>query len=153
MIFNVSFDSSETRFQLWETLSSVAKKNHIELEESSEGDSLYFTHSKVESKALTVISLNPEMNDCDFKLAEISHTTLELVLRWHEDRKSLESIRIHRHTLGNLIVILLSKIMKYENKFSKEEKENLDKLHLRFSDLYTIFESINPKRFKRDTLL
>ena len=148
MLVNVGFSTPEVRSLVWESLSQKAQSRRVELVEITHSDSLFFTQGPFKTKVLTLVSLNSEMTDCDHNLSELSENTLDLILSWHIERQSLEAMREHRHTLGNLIVILLSKMMRLEGKAPQTEIEGLEKLHSRFSDLYAEFEKINVRRFK-----
>lgn len=148
MLVNVGFSTPQVRSLIWEVLSQKALKRGIELVEITQPDTLFFTGEPITTKVLTLVSMRSALKECDYILNEISEVSIDLLLMWHLDRLKLESIRVHRHTFGNLIVILLSKMMRLEGKAPKEELEGLEKLHARFSDLYAEFEKINPKKIK-----
>ncbi len=141
MLVNVGFSSNELRQKLFEPLSLQATHLGLDLVEMNQSDAMYFSDQTINPKVLTLIS-----PDGEFPLEDFSSLELRLLLCWHKDRLTLESLRTHRHTLGNLIVIYLSRIMKLEGKIDVSEQDSMMKLHSRLTDLYGDFEKINVYR-------
>lgn len=144
MLVNVGFASEQLQQRLWDSLKRQADGLGIELALLTQGDSLYFSDHSSNPKVLTLVA-----PDGEFPLGDFTEQSLKLLLCWHRDRATLESMRIHRHTLGNLIVIFLSRVMRLEDKIESQEHEAMMKLHTRLTDLYGEFEKINNYRTSR----
>ncbi len=141
MLVNVGFATTELEQKIWEPLKMMADSLGLELALKTQSDSLYFSQQAPNPKVLTLIA-----PDGEFPCEDFTPQSLKLLLTWHRERLVLESIRIHRHTLGNLIVIFLSRIMRLGDKIEAAENEALMKLHGRLTDLYGEFEQINVNR-------
>jgi len=144
MLVNVGFATEELQQRIWDSLKLQADGLGLELALLTQGDSLYFSDQPSNPKVLTLVA-----PDGEFPLEDFTEQSLKLLLCWHRDRATLESMRIHRHTLGNLIVIFLSRIMRLEDKIEAQEHESMMKLHGRMTELYGEFEKINNFRVSR----
>jgi hypothetical protein len=144
MLVNVGFSSEQLYHRLWDSLKLQAQGLGIELALLTQDDSLYFSDQASNPIVLTLVA-----PDGEFPLEDFTDQSLKLLLCWHRDRATLESMRIHRHTLGNLIVIFLSRTIQLEYKIEAQEHEAMMKLHTRLTDLYGEFEKINNYRTKR----
>lgn len=146
MLVNVGFASEKLQQRLWDSLKLQADGLGIELALLTQDDSLYFSDHSNNPKVLTLVS-----PDGEFLLEDFTEQSLKLLLCWHRDRLTLENMRTHRHTLGNLIVIFLSRTMRLEQKIEAQEHEAMMKLHTRLTDLYGELEKINNFRTSKLT--
>ena len=141
MLVNVGFATQELHEKLWPVLEAQAQELQLQLALTTQADSLYFSQEANNPKVLTLIG-----SEGVFPLENFSHQSVRLLLCWHRDRLILEGLRQHRHTLGNLIVIFLSRVMRLGDKIDPVEHDGLMKLHGRFTELYAEFEKLNATR-------
>jgi hypothetical protein len=81
--------------------------------------------------------------------AETLHESVAtLMLGWAKERQELIKISPLRHELGNLIVILLGRIISLrEENISTEHTVSLESLHQRLTSLYHDFDAIEVPRY------
>jgi hypothetical protein len=79
-------------------------------------------------------------------LKECSLSALEVIFAWAHERVQLQLVSPIRHDLGNLVVILLSHIMKLES-IAPDGAAGLKNLHQRLTELYERVEKVNIPRF------
>ncbi len=71
-----------------------------------------------------------------------------LLLAWALERQELRRVSPLRHQLGNLVVILLSRIMRMKNSpDAAEDLAALENLHQRLTDLYKEFDALDVPRY------
>lgn len=78
----------------------------------------------------------------------LSEQTAEVLVGWLKERRDLMRISPLRHELGNLIVILLGRIMRLKDEaISQDHLTSLESLHARLSHLYQNFDEIEVPRY------
>jgi len=78
----------------------------------------------------------------------LSEQTAEVLVGWLKERRDLMRISPLRHELGNLIVILLGRIMRLKDEaISQDHLTSLESLHSRLNTLYQNFDEIEVPRY------
>jgi len=78
----------------------------------------------------------------------LSEQTVEVLIGWVQERRELMRIPPLRHELGNLIVILLGRIMRLkDNAIAQDHLTSLESLHARLTALYQSFDEVNVPRY------
>lgn len=78
----------------------------------------------------------------------LSEQTAEILVGWLKERRDLMRISPLRHELGNLIVILLGRIMRLKDEaISQDHLTSLESLHTRLNHLYQNFDEIEVPRY------
>lgn len=72
----------------------------------------------------------------------------EILLQWIKERQELRQVSPLRHELGNLVVILLGRIMRMRDEVNSEHIESLETLHNRMTMLYQKFDDLNVPRYE-----
>ena len=72
----------------------------------------------------------------------------EILLAWIKERQELRQVSPLRHELGNLVVILLGRIMRMKEEVKSEHIESLETLHKRMAALYQKFDDLHVPRYE-----
>ncbi len=78
---------------------------------------------------------------------DLNPQTADVLAGWLKERRDLMKVSPLRHELGNLIVILLGRILRLKDEnVGADHLASLQKLHERLSALYIKFDEINVPR-------
>lgn len=78
----------------------------------------------------------------------LGQETAQILLQWLKERRNLMRVSPLRHELGNLIVILLGRIMRLKDEaISQDHLTSLESLHARLNQLYQSFDKIEVPRY------
>lgn len=78
----------------------------------------------------------------------LSEQTAEVLVGWMKERREMMRISPLRHELGNLIVILLGRIMRLkDDAITQDHLTSLESLHERLTVLYQSFDEISVPRY------
>lgn len=85
--------------------------------------------------------------DLVLPVKELSVTEAVILLSWMKERLTFKVVSPLRHDLANVIVILLSRIMRMKSKKEDDHIAELEKIHGRFTDLYRKFNDLEIPRY------
>lgn len=134
---------------------AVSKRGKILVQEKdiTKGADFHFFAAGMNWKGLTGLKIACG-NDWDEDLVKskgmnawprqevMSIEVAEMLVSWALERKQVRAIRVLRHELGNLVVILLARISKLQGVADQENIDKLENLHHRFDEIYRRFEKI-----------
>lgn len=89
-----------------------------------------------------------KQHEIQFHLKDAALTAQEaqMLVNWIFDRKELKKVSPLRHDLGNLVVILLGRVMRMKLEATTEHTESLENLHRRMGELYQKFDDLKIPR-------
>ncbi len=111
---------------------------------------LYFTSSPAaiaEKTGLKICFTETKGADLVLPEKELSSSEALILLSWMKERLTLKVVSPLRHDLANVIVILLSRIMRMKSKKEDDHIAELEKIHGRFTDLYRKFNDLEIPRY------
>jgi hypothetical protein len=139
------------------TLTQAAEKLNLELLPSKEETAdLYLSTSK--DKFATCqglkIAVGPwskeELKESEWDLfldnTPIDAISAQLLLSWVLERQKLKKVTSLRHQLGNLVVILLGRILRMKLNDGDDHIKSLEALHERMGALYEDFAHLDATR-------
>lgn len=80
--------------------------------------------------------------------AQLDTAHAEILLHWIIERQELRQVSPLRHELGNLVVILLGRIMRMKEEVKSEHIDSLETLHKRMTALYQKFDDLHVPRYE-----
>ena len=86
--------------------------------------------------------------EVQFKIGEELHPQAAgMLVAWVKERQMLRAVSPMRHQLGNLVVILLGRIMRMKQGDGDDHIESLEALHVRMTNLYQEFDGLEVPRY------
>ncbi|MBY0515620.1 MAG: hypothetical protein K2P81_01840 [Bacteriovoracaceae bacterium] len=140
------------------TLTQAAEKLNIELMPSkTETADLYFYTSKDKyssQQGLRIAVGSWTKEQIKEKYAEfylennlLDSVSAQILLSWIIQRQELKKVSPLRHQLGNLVLILLGRIMRMKQNDGDDHIKSLETLHERLGNLYKEFEVLDVPRY------